>query len=99
MHPHDNRTDGGAPRLVAFEHTPKPPKLRIRELIVARVIESDEVNSVARPVIPGPQRCSIRPVSFSLSLNLRPIEQARELLYVAFARHRLHRFMIAAGQK
>src|ERR1017187_9300652 len=95
---HDG-SDVGIRREIAVEHCAQPCQLSVRKLSWAGVVEGDEVDAIASPVIPGANGSSSRAVSLALGCNLRTVEILREFLDVALARHGCDGVVIASAEK
>jgi len=74
-------------------------QLRAGKLVLAGVIQSDEIHAVAGPVIPRLPGIGGIAVGLALGLNLRTVQEAGKLCDVAIAGHGLDRLVIAAAEK
>ncbi len=99
VHAGNDGADAGVGGKIAIEHSAQPMELRIGEFIVAGVVEGDEVDALAGPVVPRAEGCTVRAIGFALGSDFGAIEEAGELVDVAFAGHRLDGFVVAAAQE
>src|ERR1035437_5866678 len=74
VHADHDGADVGIRREIAVEHRAQPCQLCVRKLSRAGVVEGDEVDAVASPVIPGANGSSSRAVGLALGCNLRTVE-------------------------
>jgi len=99
VHAGDDGADAGVGGQIAIENSAEPVELRVGKFIVAGIVEGDEIDAIASPVVPRAQRRTIRAVGFTLIGDLGAVEEAREFVDIALARHRADGFMIATAEE